>query len=141
MGNSLDELASYFRPQAQELLDDCATIGIPCRVVDTGRTPTEQEAKLAQGVSWTSHSKHEPQPPEGKSEAIDIVPEAILEEHKSDWDPSNPLWLKIGEIGERLGMEWGGRWVHVNGGKGDPSHFQYVPQPAQILTDTELSTT
>ena len=137
MGKDLSELASYFSPLAQALIDACAAADVPVRVVDTGRTPLEQEAKLAQGVSWTSHSKHEPQPPEQKSEAIDVVPEAILTEHKPDWDPSSSLWLKIGEIGKGLGLHWGGDWKHHS----DPSHFEYIHPTPQILTDPELSTT
>lgn len=137
MGRDLDELASYFRPQVEAFINDCASAEVPIRVIDTGRTPAEQTQKLVQEVSWTNYSKHEPQPPEQKSEAVDVVPEAILEEHKSDWDPSNPLWLKIGEIGEKHGMRWGGRWPHHP----DPSHFEFVPHTPQVLTDTELSTT
>ena len=122
MGKSLDELASYFLPLAQELLTNCEGMGIPCRVIDTGRTLTEQTEKLNQGVSWTNNSKHLSQPPEGKSEAIDICPIAILEENKRDWDPSSPLWGKIGGIGEALGLRWGGRFQHHP----DPSHFEYI---------------
>jgi len=91
MGKDLNELASYFLPKAQALLDTCASAGVPVRVVDTGRSASEQESKIAQGVSWTTHSKHEPQPPEQKSEAIDVVPVAILSEHKADWDPTSVL--------------------------------------------------
>lgn len=138
MGNSLDELTSYFRPLANQLISLCYSSGVPVRVVDTGRTPTEQEQKLAQGVSWTTRSKHEPQPPEMKSEAIDLVPLSILSEHKSDWDPSHPDWSRIGVMGKGLGLRWGGDWVHHS----DPSHFEYVHSSTpQILTDTELSTT
>lgn len=122
MGKDLNELASYFLPLAQQLLDDCSTAGVPCRVVDTGRTETEQEQKLAQGVSWVVRSKHEPQPPENKSEAIDIVPLSILEENKPDWDPSHPDWDRIGVIGKTLGLRWGGDWTSHR----DPSHFEYV---------------
>jgi hypothetical protein len=140
MGKDLNELASYFLPLAQTLIDACALAGIPVRIVDTGRTSQEQEQKILEGVSWTHTSKHEPQPPEGKSEAIDIVPLAILNEHKPDWDPTSPLWLKIGLIGEGLGLVWGGRWTHINGGRGDPSHFEYNrPNPANL--GPELSTT
>lgn len=124
MGKDLNELASYFLPIALQLIDGCAAIGVPVRVVDTGRTRTEQLIKLVNKVSWTEYSKHEPQPPEEKSEAIDVVPLSILAENKPDWDPDNPVWLKIGVVGEGLGLEWGGRWAHVNNGKGDPSHFQ-----------------
>ncbi len=122
MGNNLNELASYFEPLAMSLLSACSQAGVPCRVIDTGRTAEEQVRKLETKISWTSHSKHEPQPPEGKSEAIDICPLAILQEHKLDWDPASPLWLRIGVIGEALGLKWGGRWnLHP-----DPSHFEYV---------------
>jgi hypothetical protein len=125
MGTSLDALASYFKPIAEELLAKCSEAGIPCRVVDTDRTALEQRVKLAQGVSWTPHSKHLPQPPEEKSEAIDIVPISILAEDKRDWDPTSPVWFQIGKIGEELGLTWGGTWEHVNHGNGDPSHFEW----------------
>ena len=104
------------------LLSACAKAGVPCRVIDTGRTPAEQLVKLQQGVSWTPRSKHEPQPPEGKSEAIDICPLAILQEHKADWDPTLSLWSQIGKIGEGLGLKWGGSWIT----NPDPSHFEYI---------------
>lgn len=122
MGRDLQELASYMLPLAVELIRQCGEAGVDVRIVDTGRTPSEQEQKLAQGVSWVSRSKHEPQPPEGKSEAIDIVPMSVLAENKPDWDPQHPDWQKIGPIGEALGLRWGGRWK----GHPDPSHFEYV---------------
>jgi hypothetical protein len=132
MGKDLNELASYFLPLAQQLIDQCAANGVPVRIVDTGRTAEEQEQKIIEGVSWTTTSKHEPQPPEGKSEAIDVVPLAILKLRKADWDPTNPLWLKIGLIGEGLGLKWGGRWININDGHGDPSHFEYI-KPSQTV--------
>lgn len=125
MGNNLSELASYFELLAVQLIQNCFSAGVPVRIVDTGRTELEQVQKLAQGVSWITRSKHEPQPPEMKSEAIDIVPIEILGEHKPDWDPTSPLWDRIGPIGEKLGLCWGGRW-HPHR---DPSHFEYVHKP------------
>lgn len=127
MGKDLNELTSYFLPLAQELLDKCAAAGVPCRVIDTGRTTQEQAVKLAQGVSWVSKSKHEPQPPEMKSEAIDIAPTAILEENKANWDPESPLWQQIGEIGKSLGLRWGGDWKVK-----DMGHFEYVHPSTQV---------
>lgn len=125
MGKSLDELASYFRPLAEQLITNCSAAGIPVRIQDTGRTVSEQVQKLSIGQSWTTNSKHLPQPPEWKSEAIDVVPEVILVENKKDWDTTNPVWKRIGKIGESLGLVWGGRWVHINNGNGDPGHFQF----------------
>jgi len=120
--NDLSQAASYFEPLVLELLNSCAKQGVPCRIVDIVRTPAQQQVKLDTGVSWTQNSKHLPQTPEGKSEAVDIVPLAILNEHKADWDPKNIAWQRIGEIGKSLGLEWGGDWKEHP----DPSHFQYV---------------
>lgn len=130
MTNTLNDADSHARPLFEQLLQNCANAGVPCRIVDIIRTPAQQEQKVKDGVSWTAHSMHEPQPLEGKSKAIDIVPLSVLSEHKPDWDPNHPDWQKIGPIGEALKLEWGGRWVHLNGGKGDPSHFQdnFKPQ-------------
>jgi peptidoglycan LD-endopeptidase CwlK len=130
MGKSLDELASYFRPLAEKLITACEDAGIPVTVVDTGRTPVEQQQKLAQGVSWTEHSKHLPQPPEGKSEAIDLCPTEYLT--MKNWNPTGPLWDHMGAIGESLGLIWGGGWLNHR----DVGHFQYqhtVPNPAVNL--------
>jgi len=131
MGTSLDALASYFRPQVDLFLADPDVVAMDLVVVDTDRTPTEQEQKLATGVSWTSYSKHEPQPPEGKSEAIDVCPRAYTV--MKGWNPTGPLWDQLGAIGERYGMFWGGRWVHINNGRGDPGHFQYIHPSIQVL--------
>jgi hypothetical protein len=120
MGKSLDELASYFRPQVDAFLGECESEGILLTVIDTGRTLTEQDQKLAQGVSWTQNSKHLPQPPEGKSEAIDVCPTAYLT--IKNWNPTGPLWSKVGIIGEKYGMFWGGHWSSHP----DPGHFQYI---------------
>lgn len=136
MPNTMNDAASYARPLFEKLLLECTKAGIPCRIVDIIRTPKEQEKKVADKVSWTPHSKHLPQPPEGKSEAIDIVPLSILSEHKPDWDIKNPLWTKIGSIGESIGLEWGGRWTHINNGNGDPGHFQYIHVPKVEETTT-----
>lgn len=129
MGRDISELASYMQALAVDLLADCAIAGIPCTVEDTGRDLAQQQINLAKGTSWTQSSKHLPQPPEGKSEAIDIVPKAILGKNDPGWDPGDPLWTQIGLIGENLGLEWGGRWTHLNNGHGDPGHFQYIHKP------------
>jgi len=132
MGKSLDALASYFRPIVDDFLGEGeAAIGEPIEVIDTDRTPAEQQVKLSQGVSWTTNSKHLPQPPEGKSEAVDVCPKSYLT--MKGWNPSGEKWAILGAIGERLGMLWGGRWTHVNNGRGDPGHFEFIhptQQPA-----------
>ena len=140
MGRSLDELTSYMKPLAERLIELAIDAGLHPIVEDTGRTPDEQKMKLAQGVSWTTRSKHLPQPPEMLSEAIDIVPSACISLKYWGWNgdvgTSHPHWGRLIEIGESLGLHNG---VHFP--VADPGHFQYVHPPTQSQTDPELSTT
>lgn len=118
MSRALNDLSPRFRPLACELLARCVEQGIGVAIVDTLRTPAEQAANLAKGVSWTTHSKHL------DGDAIDICPYATWDLHGSDklnWDDADPVWIKLGAIGEALGLRWGGRWKVR-----DMGHFEYV---------------
>lgn len=127
MGRDLNELASYFKPLAEQLLNRCSAAGVPCRIITTGRTEEEQIDALARKVSWVARSKHQPQPPENKSEAIDIVPLSILSENKANWNPLHKDWQVLGKIGKLLGLRWGGDWVNK-----DMGHFEYVHVSQEI---------
>src|SRR6266478_1418290 len=100
MDRSLNDLSPRFKPLAEALLQGFRDAGIPFVVVDTLRTPEEQADALARGVSWTTHSKHL------TGDAIDVAP---LQEwtNNIDWNPKNPDWQKMGEIGVKLGLRWG----------------------------------
>lgn len=106
-------------PELQELY------GIFCERMDAeglafiltcaGRTQAEQEELYARGrtkpgpkVTWTLKSKHI----EGK--AFDI---AMLKNGKADWNVAS--YRRPGEIGQEIGLEWGGSWK-----KPDAPHFQ-----------------
>jgi hypothetical protein len=120
---SLNSLVPEFRTKVFELLARCTEAGIAVMIIDTLRTQAEQDAALAGGFSWTKHSKHQ----DGK--AIDICPYAIFDLHgpdKLNWDTSDPIWLKLGQIGEGLGLKWGGRYGQVDPKKvgKDPGHFE-----------------
>ncbi len=141
MSRSLDGLASYFRPLACELIARSAEIGVALLIVDTDRTLVEQNENLAKGVSWTLNSKHLPQPPEGKSEAIDVCLYESYQLHGSDklqWNASDPVWAKIGEIGRDLGLKWGVWKVDSSGNLKniDPGHFEYVHPEMGVETST-----
>lgn len=125
MSRSLDDLDKRFQPKAFELIARAASAGIAVLVVDTLRTPEEHAANLAAGTSSTSNSKHLPQPPDGKSLAIDLCPYDTYQLHGADklkWDTSDPAWKVLGAIGEMLGLRWGGRWKKPH----DPGHFELV---------------
>jgi hypothetical protein len=131
MGNSIDELASYVQPLCLQFIADCQMAGDPVTIEDTGRDYATQQADIAAGRSWTKNSKHLPQPPEMKSEAFDAVPRSLAILKQWGWygaiESSDPRWLAMGERGEALGLEWGGRW-HNNPphSRPDPGHFQFV---------------
>lgn len=118
MSKRLDDLDSEFKLRVFELIARANEAGINVKIIDTLRTPEEQTENLARGVSWTAKSKHLPQEPEGKAKAIDLAPAAVLT--MKHWAPSHPDWLRLGEIGERLGMTWGGRWTRTP----DSCHFE-----------------
>ena len=121
MSRALDDLHPLFKPLAMELIARCVESQIAVFIVDTLRTPAEHAANVARGVSWTTHSKHL------DGLAIDLCPYQQYELaglDKLQWDGSDPIWQRIGIIGESLGLRWGGRWQQR-----DLGHFEYVTPP------------
>jgi hypothetical protein len=126
MSRRLDDLSARFRPLAFQLLARTVEAGIPVIIVDTLRTEAEHQVNLAKKVSWVKHSKHL------DGDAIDICPYEQYAAHGPDkllWTASDPIWLRLGAIGESLGLRWGGRWSVP-----DLGHFEYVP-PTQLKTE------
>lgn len=122
MSRALNDLNPKMRTYAVELLAHCVEAGIAVSIVDTLRTQAEHEANLAAGVSWTARSKHL------DGLAIDLAPYEIYLLHGRDklqWNAADPVWQKLGEIGEALGLRWGGRWTIP-----DLGHFEL---PAALL--------
>lgn len=122
MSRALNDLDPRFKPLAMELLARCVEAGLMVLVVDTLRTPAEHAENLRRGVSWTTRSKHL------DGLAIDICPyESYLlaGPDKLRWDAADPVWLKLGKIGESLGLRWGGRWTVK-----DMGHFEWVAPPS-----------
>lgn len=122
---SLNSLDPRFRPIAMELLARITEARLAVLIVNTRRTQVEQDAAIRRGVSWVKRSKHQ------DGLAIDVAPFEIYALHGDDklqWNTHDPVWLKIGAIGEALGLRWGGRFTPLNGigvGK-DPGHFELV---------------
>lgn len=113
MTRSLDDLSQGMKPIVFELLARITEASIPVKIIDILRTPEQHAINLANGTSWTSHSKHLPDE-NGKSNAIDICPYYLYNlkgPNKLQWDAGEPIWKEIGLIGESLGLTWGGRWI------------------------------
>lgn len=107
MSRRLDDLDPAFRTKVFELLARCVEQGIFVKIIDTLRTPDEQEENIKKGVSWTRNSKHL------TGKAIDLCPIKSYfliggkPTSKLQWDDTNPQWGQIGAIGESLGLKWG----------------------------------
>jgi len=108
------------QPQLQrlgrELLRRLAAEGLAFKVTSGNRTQAEQDALYAQGrttkgpvVTWTRKSRHI------GGRAIDLTL----------FSGKNPVWEsrhydRAGEVGEELGLVWGGRWKKSP----DKPHFE-----------------
>lgn len=113
MGRSLEDLQPATRERARAMLAACKAAGLDVLVTCTLRTAHEQAELYAQGrtkpgpiVTWAKpgQSLHE------TGRAFDVVP---LRNGKCVWGTTGAdgeLWRQVGEIGERCGLEWAGRW-------------------------------
>lgn len=116
MSRALNDLSPACRPLVVEFLARLAEAGIPILIVETLRTAAQQAANLANGSSWIVHSKHL------DGNAIDVAPYETFAQHgpdKLNWDAGDPIWTRIGLIGEACGLKWGGRWTQK-----DMGHFE-----------------
>ncbi len=125
MNRSLDALSDRFKPLAIALLARLVEAQIPVIITYTLRTAAEQAEAVRTGHSKVAHSHHQ------DGDAIDICPFDQYQLHGPDklqWDGEDPIWFKIGVVGEALGLRWGGRFPPLNdAGIGwDPGHFEFV---------------
>ncbi|WP_276373876.1 M15 family metallopeptidase [Chryseolinea sp. H1M3-3] len=116
MITDLNSLHPYFRDQVIELIKRCKAKGIELTVVEAYRTHAKQHEYKTMGKKYTSsgagRSKHQ------YGLAVDVVP---VVNGIAVWD-NVLLWRKVGVIGEKLGLRWGGRWRKPY----DPGHFEWT---------------
>lgn len=132
MSRALDDLSSDMRPRVVEVLARLTERGIAVLIVDTLRTEVEHEAHLKSGISKAKFSRHLPRklrgvrpdhPDAEKADAIDLCPYGQYALHGPDklqWDPVDPVWKIIAEVGEAEGLISGFRWRNPF----DPGHLE-----------------
>ena len=110
-----------------EWLDRCTVAGLQAKAVVTWRSSLDQNIAKANGLSnaTAGDSPHDCCDANGNpaSRAFDF---GIFEEHGVYiTDGNDTRYRQAGEIGEKLGLEWGGRWTLENDGcKPDFDHLQ-----------------
>lgn len=111
-------LEPKFRKKVEKLLSNAKKEGIELRVTSAHRDCAEQNELYAQGR--TKPGKIVTNAICGKSahnyrRSVDVVE---FKDGKPLWE--NPRWEYIGQLGESVGLEWGGRWKSFK----DRPHFQ-----------------
>lgn len=120
---SINDLIPPVKARAEAFLERLEAAGIEIIVTSTYRDIEAQDRLYAQGrmlpgqiVTWVKggDSWH------NWRRAFDIVP---LRNGKPVWSVrglDKELWMRVGELGESVGLEWGGRWARHP----DYPHFQ-----------------
>lgn len=107
------QLHPAFRNKIIQLTIEAKKQGIDIFISETYRTPERQNKLLKKGYSKLKggRSKHQ------FGLAVDIIPVIDgISQHKND-----VVLKKVGIIGEKLGLRWGGRWKKLY----DPVHFEW----------------
>jgi peptidoglycan LD-endopeptidase CwlK len=141
MDNEEKILGLYVTAQRvmRSFLSDALTEGFDLRITDAYRSIQEQNDKWAQGRTKPGNIVTYARGGESFHNfglAIDIVDRG--KGYNIDWE-------KLGRIGERNGLEWGGRWDKII----DKPHFQYTgglslvavqngARPGELLTQQDM---
>lgn len=120
--SDLNLLTPPTRTRAVQLEERAAAAGIPIKVIETLRRRARQAWLYAAGRTREGKIVTNAKPGYGwheYSRAFDVV---ILDAAgKAWWDAPREQWDRIGAIGERLGLSWGGRFRFA-----DLGHFEYT---------------
>lgn len=124
LARDINLLHPGLRPKADELIRQTKAVGIDIIITQTLRTKEEQDELYAQGRTKPGNivtNARYPQSLHCWGVAFDIAPVKDLDgDGKLDAFYDSPDWQKIGVIGERLGLVWGGRWKSFP----DRPHFE-----------------
>ena len=109
---SLDDLSPLVRPLVDAFLATAAEAGIDVLITCTLRSSAEQGALYAQGRTAPGKIVTNAMPGQSAHQygmAIDMVP---MVNGKPDWQGTDSVWQQLGSLGEGVGLEWAGRWIH-----------------------------
>ena len=130
MSRRIEDLVPEMQEKAREFSWRMSEAGVPFIFTCTRRTLAEQQELYARGrtkpgkkVTWTLKSKHI----DGLAFDIVICKAGIPQwDVKVDVDEDGiPDYTEAGQIGESIGLKWGGRWRDSKGRPNpDFPHFE-----------------
>jgi hypothetical protein len=112
-----DDLLPEVKRRAERLIKAMELAGHPIRITEGYRSPQRQNELYAQGRTKPGQIVTNARGGESLHQfrvAFDVV---FI---KEGFNASEDLWQHLGEVGEGLGLEWGGRWT----GLVDKPHLQ-----------------
>ncbi len=121
MTRDINDLLPIVKQKCEQFISECKVNGIELIVTSVYRSVDEQNEIYAQGRTKPGNivtNAKGGQSYHNHRVAFDVVP---LVQGKAVWN-NNALWSKIGGIGQRVGLEWGGSWASFP----DVPHFQYT---------------
>lgn len=118
---SVNELHPKVRELALALLAECKKQGLNVKITETYRSKERQDYLYAQGRTRSGNIvTNSPGSSMSSYHQWRLAFDVVINDRK---DPYNAAKLaKVGKIGEKLGLEWGGSWR----GFKDSPHFQYT---------------
>lgn len=121
MGRDITKLHPELQEKAKKLVTECAKQGLKIGIGECFRTVAEQDALYAQGrtkagnivtnARGSSYSSHHQW-----GTAFDFY----RNDGRGAYNTSGGFFDKVGKIGKKLGLEWGGDWTSPV----DKPHFQ-----------------
>ena len=130
MGRDIRFLHPDLQVKAEELIEECKAKGIFIIVTQALRTKEEQDGLYAQGRTKPGKIVTKVKYPHSMhcwGLAFDI---AVIRGGQAVWDTA--AYATPGQIGESIGLEWGGRWKEFP----DAPHFQMPGANVNQLTKT-----
>ena len=125
MGRDITKLHPELQTIVNNLTDKCKAIGLPILITETFRTKAEQDALYEQGRTKPGNIVTNVKYP-NSAHCWGIAFDFCKNIKGQEYNDSDGFFKKVGEIGESLGLEWGGRWTSFV----DKPHLQmkkYMP--------------
>lgn len=117
----INDLHPLVAAMARVFVDECRKEGIDALITSTKRDNESQDALYAQGRTLPGKIVTNARGGESFHNygcAFDFVP---LVNGKAQWNDT-ALFVRCGEIAERVGLEWAGRWKRFR----EMAHCQYT---------------